>query len=1826
MVEKAAKLWQLPYVNLFKHLKIDQQDWSKVDKSGHVSSKMDKTVKGTVCRIAGSVPAKCYLMLPKKGDQNLALCGRYLYLQFKPIAGKYFVFHVEVAADDDLVVRISISNLYKHLKCTSTWIQLPYKHPVALANAVDSVALNNARTLMATEHVSHCGPAPQNSKWTLLCLNLYDILNVYIRRHYSYLRNVQLCANMYVKNVFTSDSDYDPEISFQYSQKSGGLHKLCPIPREMAFPLSKGEKWHEFYCHVRVPSSDRPFHANSEVSGGSEKMLNRKKPVTKAMPIKPRNYSALPFQPISTEGSGDATAANSNHQQENKTIDGSVHVYPSLPNNEIKEMLPRPTTFIKGLETLPNTQLKAEKMNSHRYLPEVSTDILSKSSLKPDPVAELFKTVGSSVHRFKNAICWACKDEYMVYSSNAIVVALNIETHSQKFFIGHSDLVSCVSVNSDSTILASGQTGENGVLRIWKFSSCALITLTRCPCSDLTSLQFSSDSRYICAVGSDVYGKSVVVLWDSSYLPTTSPQINLLSKVHADIDISSFQLNPLDSTRMASCGNENIRLWRLKQNSLRSCPVVLGQYASQCFSDICFVKSSAVAKEKEKINPSIYCCSEAGFVLEVNSEDIAIRVVRKLVQTVHGDVDFRINSIAVVDHYCVSGSSDGMLRIWPRDFTSVLLEVDHDSAVILVKPSCKGDRILTVTQSNMVGVLDVATKEFITHSKCHKNIISSADAAMEKKWVVTASADMHVMVWDVINAKLLYNFHSESDIPLIVAFATPASQQMWIFCGFQSGAVRIFDISSAECVHEYVNVMQGFITGLLMRPCGKQFLVSDSSGTLASLASCEPFVVIRCLSCLISPRRESAHSFSSSLASSADGTRCAFIGPSEYIVSVVDTKTLDELLRLDVTQFNQDSLHKNAVIEKAALVSFSDQHLMVMTHQSNLYLLDAFSGKQLTAVLSVHKGQCTAMAADGNCEFIYTAGDAVFKVWDYKMQYDLNFQMFSGHFSAVNRIIPLPDGLVLSIGDNICIWRMKKYAPVAMVQSSKVDKHIVNNFKKMEIKESEWTRTESPQRIIPTPASLNISEIAVNPDAVISDSEDAEIAGLKFDTLTAEKSDVSCDKESHRSHNMLAVAKDLSIFSDNFKPPSCFRHFKRKKIDNAVASVHYSAPQNQAGLELKALIGFNGNGRDNIIWRTTPGILYYSCGIVIIVENLATSEQKILQGHVSEISTLTISTSDELLASASGSNENTACQIILWDLQTYTVQRIVSHHQHDIIALSFSSDSRFLLSLGDYTEQTFALWNVADMSLVTSTKLNFVANDVAWDCDSLNEFCIVGSNCSVQFWVFEEKMSMDTAGNRFFLSSHTCEVPRDVLRKTSSANVGHSFTCMAYSTGCSIVYIGSEQGFVCAWDTRSNKCFMHWVAATCEISYINAMGSRLITGSVDYKLKLWTVIPAASNQMSSQVSRQETTVGSSRLPGNGLIMEDEYTLTGCITGGSFDDNLELGIVATSDALIWYVNWLERNTVRLVNGHSDNINHVLLCGQDSIATLSSSGIRIYSCKEQELTVHFKTPSSACAVFYDTGLKSRNTSGNKFLAVGFCDGVVTFFDLKKLAVFKKINPHKEKVTHLAVAPENEFILSGSESGSAALIDANSLFISRLLSDHKSSPISDSSFSKFTRNDNRYFAIASQNRKISIWQINWTKDRCVLCDWVVIDGPQIGDSAAGPPTLVEFSTTEKDILLFTGFSFVQGINFYNMIQRKVVRQLDLNSYATFLTISPRGNLICTGTENWLIKLIDYHEGSFQDFLLHSGKVVKACFCHRNQLLVSCASNEVAIWEVKL
>ena len=190
----------------------------------------DQEVRGTVYKVSGSVPAGNYIQFPGSTSQSLSLKGQYVYFLLKPVTSKYFMIHLEVATEEGILVRVSVSNLFKEFKSTGTWLQFPFVQ----------------------------GKLKKNVKWTIFVLDLKSSISDYLSKTFAYLKSVKVCANVLIKNIFTSHSLYSP---FEDPKMPNYL------PKELSFFLPKNTSFDDRYKFIVFPQSavsqlDLSLHAS----------------------------------------------------------------------------------------------------------------------------------------------------------------------------------------------------------------------------------------------------------------------------------------------------------------------------------------------------------------------------------------------------------------------------------------------------------------------------------------------------------------------------------------------------------------------------------------------------------------------------------------------------------------------------------------------------------------------------------------------------------------------------------------------------------------------------------------------------------------------------------------------------------------------------------------------------------------------------------------------------------------------------------------------------------------------------------------------------------------------------------------------------------------------------------------------------------------------------------------------------------------------------------------------------------------------------------------------------------------------------------------------------------------------------------------------------------------------------------------------------------------------------------------------------------------------------------------------------------------------------
>nr|XP_030140775.3 WD repeat-containing protein 90 isoform X6 [Taeniopygia guttata] len=1766
--------WQRPYLNIFKHFRVEE--WKRSAKEGDVAALTDTRMKGTIYRIRGSNPASSYLQLPRAGTQSLGLTGRYLYLLFRPLPHKHFLVHLDVATEENQVVRISFSNLFKEFKSTATWLQFPF--------VCGAASEGTARRGVP-------GAAPADVRWTCLVLDLPSILALYLSRRHSHLRGVKLCCNLLVKNLCTSDLLFEPGVTFTRARLGDlSCRGVAPMPRELAFPVPRGEKWHDLYDYIRFPSEGAKLLHNSiqksfpHPVAGDQVLEEPGRPLTqpvtlsravcdlsliqhtsspKAVPHRcPAITKSIPEVHLAVPGPLGAVPAGDLVLEEKQRLhgagdtgqpqplgDGGIHVYAHRRRGQTTRAVP-------GLE----------------------------EGLLPDPILKLRTIIGFGGCSTKWAL-WTQDSRAVVYPCHAVIVALLLETGEQRFFLGHTDKVAALALGD--TVLASAQAGPRSLGRLWDFPTGACLCLFKTDLQSLLCLSFSHSGAVLCGVGRDVHSKTMVVVWNTAQV-TCGGGVTVLAKAHTDADIQAMKIAFFDDTRLVSCGRDNIRLWRVRSGALRSCPVSLGEYHSLDFTDLAFEAGPAPQPEDR----ALFVCSRSGHVLEVDYKNICVRSARRLLPAQpQGDGQeqagsssgpgIAINSISMSLTFCATGSEDGYVRLWLLDFSAAVLEAEHEASVSSVCISPDSHKVLSTTAAGALGYLDVQARDYSTLMRSHQGSVLGFSVEGKGKQIATVSQDSTIRVWDLASRQQLYDFSAAEETPCTVAF-----HPFWemLACGFDSGVVRTFSLAASDLLLEHKQHRTA-VTGLTFSPDGNFMFSSCLQGTLALYRlAARKIQVLRVVGNVVA---RDAGSGVDTLVVSGDSRLLAFVGPSKYVVTVMEACTLDELLRVDVSILD---LH-STILDSAVKVCFGpvpQGELLVSTSSNKILVLDAKTGRLVREVSPVHKLSCSSLALSKDGQYLLTAGDKVIKVWDYRMRFNINFQVFIGHSEPVHKVAFTPNQEhVISVGDAIFLWDFLAPPPVKSSPAracSPVSTLVLRSDSSSETPKdvSETPRQTVPLPLLSSPPCLDISSVhpagfqsissesdreeeADVPDSsrkVANEHKDASVIVVESEENEEPVVRPKVRQESSRSPEKPAneprKASKTPKSQCSIRPDS-YRHFTPRFKASVLPQSFSSPPAGSEVLKLKAVIGYNGNGRGNMVWNPDTGFFAYSCGCVIVVEDLHSGSQNHWLGHAEEISTLTLSHHAQVLASASGQKDGDShCQICIWSTQDGACTAELFHHETQVQAMAFSCDDRFLVTIGDYRDQTMALWSTHTYELMLSTRISEPLHDVAFSPFSHQDLACVGRG-AVTFWVLEQQ----GAAVRFKVQRAPAP---DVLGLVE-------LTSLCYGADA-LLYSGTNSGQICVWDTETNSCFMTWEADEGEIGVLLCRHQRLLSGSNTKRIRLWSVATVQELRLKGPNARSGS-----------VLLEHEITLDGTIVSAAFDDSLEMGIVGTTAGTLWYINWVESTSIRLISGHKNKVTEVCFSPDEShCATCGEDGsVRIWALGSTELVLQFQVLNQSCQCL---AWKPRPVGvwpfpgESQHVVAGYSDGTVRVFSVSRTEMELKMHPHAAALTAVTYSTDGEMILSGGKDGVVAVSSPRTGMTIHVLADHKGSPITVLQCTRKQYHDlgvegGELWLATSSDRRVSVWASDWLQDKCELLDWLSFPapaGPEGLDSL--PPSLAAFCPWEHGVLVYVGFGLQKEALFYSLRKKQVFRKISLPAFATSLSLSPAAPFMALGS----------------------------------------------------
>ena len=413
-------------------------------------------------------------------------------------------------------------------------------------------------------------------------------------------------------------------------------------------------------------------------------------------------------------------------------------------------------------------------------------------------------------------LLWSRDGDSLIYACNATIVVHDLKQDSQRFILGHTNAINMMLLSNDGTLLATAQDGRFPHVRLWDWASGRCIAMLRASATPpskaegsaapkdkpVIAMAFDPEDAGFMAVTRGRRSNYVACSWQLERSAPKQPiECTLKARHTLECDVRCLEHSPFGPQQFVTCGAENIRFWRIKDGHLHSRPVALGPHAENTFTAIAF--ESVYADDPQ--GRRVFFGTDQGSIFQVHGPSAALQVIYK----VHSGP---ITAMQVNESFCVTGSDDAYVRVWPLDFVDYFLEAHHDSAITSLDVSSDGLHIAIGTEQGAVGLLSVGDQVHRNVLRSHSDTVTGLAVDVHDSMAATAAADGTIRVWSLRepHCQQLYEIEATGEAPRCVEFRPDRNAEAaHVACGFDSGTVRIFVVEHTKLLHEYCQHQAG---------------------------------------------------------------------------------------------------------------------------------------------------------------------------------------------------------------------------------------------------------------------------------------------------------------------------------------------------------------------------------------------------------------------------------------------------------------------------------------------------------------------------------------------------------------------------------------------------------------------------------------------------------------------------------------------------------------------------------------------------------------------------------------------------------------------------------------------------------------------------------------------------------------------------------------------------------------------------------------------------------------------------------------------------------
>ncbi|KAJ3435503.1 echinoderm microtubule-associated protein-like elp-1 [Anaeramoeba flamelloides] len=473
---------------------------------------------------------------------------------------------------------------------------------------------------------------------------------------------------------------------------------------------------------------------------------------------------------------------------------------------------PLPKDLLKQVQLL-NLQNNNENDNHNTNEMEIekeSSSIIDKISQNTNQMKvvtegihlELEHIYGYRGWEGRNNIKWI-SDTEIVYFAASVGIVLNIETNIQRFFIGHTETITCIALHPEGDIVATGQLGNQSKIRVWKLSDCSEILNYQVDHpKGVINLCFTPDGKKLLTIGSD--NDHTMNLYD---LETN--KMVLTQKGHSNKSLcATFDDN--NRTRLVICGIRHLCFGELIDNKLKLEEVAFAKKGNQMFLSTIFNK-----------NGDLLASTSKGELLVIDYEN---QIVKKTYRLHAGPCVTLTNS---KQGYLTTGGKDGKIKI----INGSTYEVEHTITNIVAGPirsvHYRNGKVIIGTNKNEIYASDIKEDKSYCVLMSHAEEVFGLTCDPTTNTFSTGSDDRSVRAWDIMNKKFLRRKPVNGQ-PRCVTYSNNGG---FLGIGLRDGEFLILQANNFSQIANKKEIVFGAEI-MNFSPDSKYLCLLDSSGTV----------------------------------------------------------------------------------------------------------------------------------------------------------------------------------------------------------------------------------------------------------------------------------------------------------------------------------------------------------------------------------------------------------------------------------------------------------------------------------------------------------------------------------------------------------------------------------------------------------------------------------------------------------------------------------------------------------------------------------------------------------------------------------------------------------------------------------------------------------------------------------------------------------------------------------------------------------------------------------------------------------------------------------